>query len=141
MHLETTIEVGVAPAKVWAIWTAIDRWPEWNEAVEKIEWSVGTTFEEGNRLRISQPGLPTNDWLLTDVEPGRYFAWRVVNFGVKTVAGHDVAPLEDGGSLVTLTLDQTGFFAPVVERTLGKKTRGFVDLEAQGLKDRVARNR
>lgn len=141
MHEESTFEVAAPPKRVWRVWMAAERWPEWNDSIDKLEWTRGESIEEGNRVRISQPGVAPNEWEVIEVEEGRYFAWRTNALGVKTVGSHDVAPLEGDRSLVTITFDQTGFFAPIVARTFGKKIRQFLQMECEGLAARATNAR
>jgi uncharacterized protein YndB with AHSA1/START domain len=138
VQVERSFDVDAPPKTIWQILMDTDRWPEWNASIEKVEWTRGDTIEEGNRVRITQPRLPTREWEVIEVEAGRYFAWRVVAFGVRTVGTHDVGPIDGGHSLVTLGILQTGFLAPIVARTYGAKIEGFLQMEGGGLAARAA---
>src|SRR5436309_950529 len=88
------------------------------------------------RVHIKQPRLPPLIWRVTALEPGRSFDWITNSPGSTAVGRHHIRA-RDGGSVVTLSLAQTGLLGSAVGRLLGKPSRRYVELEAQGLKRRA----
>ena len=55
---------------------------------------------------------------------------------MRVSARHDVIAQSDGRTLVRQQLDQRGVLGALVGRLMVKKTKRFLELEAQGLKAR-----
>jgi hypothetical protein len=75
-------------------------------------------------------------WKVTEIEPGRSWTWVQSSPGVRVTARHDVIAQPGGRTLVRQRLDQRGVLGSLVGRLMVKKTKRFLDLEAQGLKAR-----
>jgi len=91
-------------------------------------------FGVGSEARIAQPRLPPLVWKVVEFEPGVSFAWEASARGVNTWASHRIDPAGDGRSKVTLEVRQTGPMAWLASLVMGKTTRRYVDMEAEGLK-------
>jgi uncharacterized membrane protein len=133
VKIEQAISINAPPAKVWDVMADVENWPRWTESVTKIERLDSGPFAVGSRAKIKQPRLPEVIWEVIDLEPSSYFAWRASSRGVTTVGGHRVAA-SDGGSTVTLTIDQGGPMSWLASLLFGGMSRRYVDMEAQGLK-------
>lgn len=133
MRLEATIDISAPSTKVWAVLAGVENWPEWTKSMRKVERLEGGPFGLGSRVRISQPGFPPVVWTVTEFEPGSGFVWEAKSVGMRTVAGHRVEA-RDGGSLVTLSVEQTGLLAGIFGLMYGAKSRRYVEMEAEGLK-------
>src|SRR5699024_10751663 len=83
----TTAEVRAAPEAGWKMLAAPTRWPGWTTSIETVELLDGV-FEQGARVRISQPRLRTAVWTVTEYRPGRGFTWRSSAPGVVTTGEH-----------------------------------------------------
>jgi hypothetical protein len=77
--------------------------------------------------------MPKLVWQVTEVEEGRSFTWVASSPGVRTVARHAVDADPEGGSRLTLTLEQEGPLAGLVGLLMGRQTRRYVRTEAAGL--------
>ena len=73
---------------------------------------------------------------MSAVEPEHSFVWQTGVPGVRTVAGHRVEATESNGTHVTLSLSWSGPLAPLIGLLYGKQSRRYVEMEAQGLKQR-----
>ena len=71
---------------------------------------------------------------MTAFEPKHYFAWQAGAPGVQTVAGHHVEATGSNSTRVTLSLSWRGPLAPLIGLLYGKRSRRYVGMEAQGLK-------
>jgi hypothetical protein len=74
------------------------------------------------------------------MEPQRYFEWQSKQPLLTSVAGHRLDPDGEGCTL-TLTLEQNGLVAPVINLLYGKLTDRYLDMESQGLKARAEGSR
>jgi uncharacterized membrane protein len=136
MQVETTIEIDAPPELVWAVMTDVERWPEWTTSVERAERLDDGPLRIGSRARLKQPRFPAVIWEVTDLQPGRSFAWTATNVGVTSIGEHRIVPHAARGVSVTLSLRQQGPLAPLLAALTGKVTRRYVEAEAQGLKRR-----
>ena len=136
MHHETSIEIAASPDVVWATLMDVERWPEWTRSISEVKRLDDGDFGVGSRARIKQPGTPRLIWEVTEHTPETSFSWASKVPGVTTTGGHRLGPGAGDNVMVTLTLDQEGFLAPVVWRLMGSRSRRYVQMEADGLKRR-----
>ncbi|MEX0782405.1 MAG: SRPBCC family protein [Dehalococcoidia bacterium] len=133
MHFDHTIDIDASPAQVWNILADVARWAEWTPTMKSFEWVEGDTLAVGARVRLEVDGAPKGVWTVTDLDEGRSFTWMLDMLGVHTVGGHVVDPRE-GGSRVTLTLEQTGFVATLLKPLIARVSKRNLPIEAAGLK-------
>jgi hypothetical protein len=93
-------------------------------------------FDVGGHARIRQPRLPVTVWTVPAFEPEHYFEWQTGVPGVRTIAGHRVEATESDNARVTLSLSWSSPLAPLIGLLYGKRSRRYVGMEAQGLKQR-----
>lgn len=136
MDIERSIEIAAAPADVWSVMVAVERWPEWTASITAVERLDAGPLAVGSRVRVRQPRLPVAVWTVTVLEPGRFFEWRNTSPGLLSVGGHRVEPTDDGHARVTLSIEWSGWLAPLIRLLYLRLSRGYVDLEAEGLKRR-----
>lgn len=136
MDVETAVDIDTPPEHVWAVMTDLERWPEWTMSVERAERLDDGPLRVGSRARLKQPRFPSVVWTVTDLEPGRSFAWTAKNIGITSIGEHRIALQASGAVTVNLSLHQHGPLAPLLALFTGTLTRRYVDTEAQGLKRR-----
>ena len=133
MHVEQRAAVAATPQVVWDALADVERWPTWTRSMRRVQRLDEGPLAVGSRVRIKQPRLVPVVWTVTDLDAGRAFTWEAEGAGVRTVASHEVRAMGAGTSEVRLTLDQSGPLAPVMDRLLGRLTRRYVQMEAEGL--------
>ena len=133
----TSIEIAASPEEVWDVLSNVVRWPEWTESVSRVELLDAGPLDLGSRARITQPRLPVTVWEVTEFAPGVSFTWVAKRTGITTVAGHHVIADARGGTTVVLSIEQSGFLAPLVWLATRDLTRRYVETEARGLKKRA----
>ena len=136
MIIERSINVSAPPDRVWSVLADVERWPEWTASMASVRHLDPAGLAVGARVRIKQPKLPPLIWRVTALEPGRSFDWITSSPGAVTVARHRIEP-RVGGSVVTLSVAQTGLLGAVMGRLLAKLSRRYVEMEALGLKKRA----
>ncbi|MEO8458366.1 MAG: SRPBCC family protein [Chloroflexota bacterium] len=135
MQFERGIDIAAPPAKVWATLVDVESWPLWSESVDKVErLDKSQPFGLNSEARIQQPKMPALTWHVVEFSPGVSFAWTSTTRGVTTWASHAIESLAGGRSRVTLGIRQTGPFAWLASLVVGKQSRRYVDMEAEGLK-------
>ncbi|HEY0226336.1 MAG TPA: SRPBCC family protein [Mycobacterium sp.] len=136
MFSEDSIEIDAPPQLVWDVFSDVERWPEWTDSVTSLAGQDGSALAVGGRFAIKQPGMQKLVWQVTEIESGTSWTWVQRSPGVNVVARHFVTARPGGGTLVRQELDQRGFLGAPVGRLMAKKTRRFLQMEAQGLKAR-----
>ena len=136
MEFEKTIEIDAPKDVVWAALADVERWPTWTASVTRVERLNTESLTDGARVRIKQPKMPTLVWEVTDFQPGTAFTWRSVTTGVTSVGTHVVETTPRGSVAVTLGIRQWGLLAPIVRLLSSRRTRRYVQMEAEGLKHR-----
>jgi uncharacterized protein YndB with AHSA1/START domain len=136
MFNEDSIKIAAPPELVWDVFTDVERWPEWTASVTSLVGQDGPALAAGRRFAIKQPGMQKLVWQVTEIDPGSSWTWVQRSPGVLVSARHYVIAQPGGGTLVRQQLDQRGVLGALVGRLMVKKTKRFLELEAQGLKAR-----
>lgn len=141
MEHHVTVEITAPPETVWAVWDDVERWPDWNDAVDEAEWvnrtASGGRLVVGQRARLKQPRLLAGVWRVTDAKPDSSFTWETRVPGVITRATHEITATGEEACQVRLGVSQTGLLAWLVGLLFGRLTRRYVGMEAEGLKQRA----
>jgi uncharacterized membrane protein len=133
MFNEDSIEIDAPPQLVWDVFSDVERWPEWTASVTSLVGRDGPDLAVGKRFAIKQPGMQKLVWRVTEIDPGSSWTWVQRSPGVLVTARHDVIAQPGGRTLVRQQLDQRGVLGSLVGRLMVKKTKRFLELEAQGL--------
>ena len=136
MITEDSVEIDAPAQLVWEVFSDVQRWPEWTASVTSLVGKDGSNLAAGKRFAIKQPGMSRLVWKVTEIDPGRSWTWAQRSPGVLVSARHDVIAQPGGRTLVRQQLDQRGVIGALVGRLMVKKTKRFLQLEAQGLKAR-----
>jgi uncharacterized membrane protein len=136
MFNEDSVEIDAPPQLVWDVFSDVERWPEWTASVTSLVGLDGPALAVGRRFAIKQPGMQKLVWRVTEIDPGSSWTWVQRSPGVLVTARHHVSAQPGGGTLVRQELDQRGVLGALVGRLMVKKTKRFLELEAQGLKAR-----
>jgi uncharacterized membrane protein len=134
MITDSSIEIAAGAAIVWAIYTDVERWPEWTASIERVVPLDGAAIEVGKRFEIAQPRLPKVVWEVTAVDPGRSWTWRQHSPGSTALATHEVVPQSDEHTLVRQRVEQRGPLGAVFGALTRRLTRRYLALESEGLK-------
>ena len=133
-HAET-VRISAPPEKVWAVYTDVERWPEWTAVMKKIERLEDGPLALGSTARIEAKGGPPSVWTVTEFTGGRSFSWESKARGVKLVAWH-VIEADGDESKVTLGARMSGTAATLLGPFLRSLAKRNVRAEAEGLKQR-----
>jgi len=131
-----TIEIAAPLERVWEVLSDVESWPEWTATVTSVRRLDEGTLRVGTRARISQPRIPETEYVVTEVQPGRWFTWVATGPGVRTTARHDAEPLPGGGTRVRLSVSQSGWLGTIMGRFYRRLTDRYLTNEANGLKAR-----
>lgn len=150
MHYERSFSVSATPDVVWSVMADVEHWHTWTESIRSIEIVDGTDSANstdqadsanamglGSTATVRQPGFPAATWTVTEWVPGCSFTWESPAPGLHSVGVHAVHADTDNTSTVTLAIHQTGVMSGLMGVLFGRRSRRFVDMEADGLRARV----
>jgi uncharacterized membrane protein len=126
-----TAAVDAPPEEVWGWLTDVERWPAMIDSYESVRRLDSGPLRVGSEAIIKQPRLPRARWTVTQLQPGRSFAWQTASPGITTAGGHLVEPHEHG-AMITLTLRQHGPLAQIAQLLLGRRIRRYLSTEIDG---------
>ena len=135
MRYTRSIDIQAPPEVVWAVWSDIERWPEWTASVSRVDPLRPGPLAVGLRARVRQPKFPPAVWRVTEVEEGRGFTWVSESPGARVTGSHRVEP-HASGSRATLFIDFAGPVALLIGWLSRSLTQRYLGLEAAGLKAR-----
>jgi uncharacterized membrane protein len=134
----TSRHIEAPPDQVWEVLFDVARWPEWTPTVDSVERLDDGPVRVGSRARLRQPKLPRAEWEVTEVVDGRSFTWEAKGPGMKTIGRHEVES-DGAGSVVRLSIEQTGPMGAVAALVWRGLTQRYIELEAESLDKRVTR--
>jgi uncharacterized protein YndB with AHSA1/START domain len=137
MQYETSTTTTADPARLWAVLHDVERWPQWVEAYQEVRRAESGELALGDTAYVKQHGLAGGDWTVTELEPGRVFAWESRQPGVRMVGRHEITPVATGSRL-SLSFEMSGWLAGPLGALLGRKVRTYVDLECARLSEVAA---
>ncbi|MGA7051542.1 MAG: SRPBCC family protein [Mycobacterium sp.] len=136
MITKDSVEIDAPAQLVWEVFSDVEHWPDWTASVTSLLAHDGAGLDVGKRFTIKQPGMQKLVWKVTEIDPGSSWTWVQRSPGVLVTARHWVIARPGGRTLVRQQLDQRGVLGALVGRLIAKKTKRFLELEAQGLKAR-----
>jgi len=135
MQFKVRVDVAQRSSVIWSVLMDLERWPEWTRSITSIKRLDAGVLRVGSQIRIVQPKLKSLVWHVSDLVEDRNLAWEARSPGLLIRAGHEIQS-SGSGSVVILTIDQTGWLSPLIGLFTAKLTRDYMDMEAQGLKRR-----
>ncbi len=129
-------EIAASPRNVWAVLIDIERWPEWSASMQQVTRLEPGPLRVGSTARVQQPKVRPTVWTVTELAHQRSFTWTASSPGIRLTGYHEITPTACGVSAV-LTFAITGPLARIAGLLGGSRIRSYVDMEAEGLKQRA----
>jgi Polyketide cyclase / dehydrase and lipid transport len=104
--VEHSVETSARAQAVWRLWADVDRWPEWNAGVERIE--LRGPFAVGSTILMTPPGDEPVELRITEAIEPELFVDEADggDFVVRTT--HLVEAVGDERSRITYRMEITG---------------------------------
>jgi uncharacterized protein YndB with AHSA1/START domain len=120
--VEHTMETSATAEAVWQLWADVERWPEWNAGVERIE--LQGPFEVGSTILMTPPGDDTVELRITEASEPELFVDEADggDFVVRTT--HRVERVDSQGSRITYRMEISGPTADTVGPEIGHEISG-----------------
>jgi len=139
--VERSCTINVPPARVYEAFVDHSRWLEWNPHMREMRPLSEGPLAPGFRARLAAKLNPfASTWEVTEVNPGRSFAWASSSFfpGLRLVFDH-IAAGADGGTRATIRIDVEGPLALPVWLAGGFFGRNFLARSLGALKELLER--
>jgi len=134
MKFQTEIDIDAAPDAVWRVLADVESWPKWTASMTSVELLQPGEIRVGSTAKVTQPKLKPSVYTVTACDPGASFVWEMQAAGIKVRAGHVVEDRGQGQARMILSIEQSGVLSGLIDMLLGKRTRQYVRMEAEGLK-------
>ena len=108
--VERSLTINAPPERVYEAFVDHSRWLEWNPHMREMRPLSEGPLAPGFRARLAAKLNPfASTWEVTEVNPGRSFAWASSSFfpGLRLVFDH-IAEGADGGTRATIRIDVEG---------------------------------
>lgn len=136
---EVSVGLTAAAPAAWSLMSDVCRWPEWMPTVQQVRPLGSPGLALGARFEVRQPRLRPAVWQVTQIEPGRSFAWQTRSIGLTTRAEHVIALAEPGQVTARLRIVFSGWMAGVAAWLFGRLTREYLQRELDALVRQVSR--
>jgi uncharacterized membrane protein len=133
----SSVSIAAPRDSVWRMLTDVAAWPDWLPTVTSVDSLDGQPLRLGARYRIVQPKLRPTQWVVTELEPPRRFAWESRSPGIRIVADHIIEEFSPGHCSSIHLVSFSGLLAIPFGMLLGSITKRYVSQEAAALKARV----
>ena len=139
--VQRSLTIDAPPAQVYEAFVDLSRWLEWNPHLREVRPLTEGPLAPGSRARVALKLNPLPSvWEVTEMNPGRSFAWASSLLpGIRLVFDH-VAESADGGTRATLRIDIEGplaFLAGLASTVYGRNLdhslaalKGILEAEA-----------
>jgi hypothetical protein len=103
---------------VWALWSDVGTWPDWDAGVERVE--IEGAFAAGAKGRLKPAGSPAVRFTVKSAEPERSFADESRLPLARMSFEHELADAADGGTLITHRATIRGPLTPLWRLLIGR---------------------
>jgi Polyketide cyclase / dehydrase and lipid transport len=103
---EHSMETTVAPEAIWRLWADVERWPQWNADIERIE--LRGPFAPGATIAMTPRGAETVELRIAEAVEGEMFVDEADLEGTVIRTLHRIERVDGDRSRVVYRLEATG---------------------------------
>lgn len=133
MRIENTLKIEAPVERVWELTLDVESWPDHTPTMTSVERLDRSPIAVGSAVRIKQPAQRARIWTVSDLEPGRRFAWSTRTMGTTMTGTHTLVP-SDSGTTQILSVDIEGRFSRLVGALIGRPIGKAIAAENLGFK-------
>jgi Polyketide cyclase / dehydrase and lipid transport len=119
---EHSIETTASPEAIWAHWSNVERWPEWNADIEHIE--ISGAFAPESTIAMTPAGQDTVELRIAEAVEPEFFVDQADLGDVVVRTIHRVDHLEGGRHRIVYRMEISGPAADSVGPELGPQISG-----------------
>jgi uncharacterized protein YndB with AHSA1/START domain len=132
---EHSIETTATPEAIWRQWSDVDRWPDWNGDIERIE--LEGPFAAGSRITMTPTGQEPIELRIAEAVEPELFVDEADLGEILVRTTHRVEQLEERRARVTYRMEITGPAADTVGPQVGPEISGDFPQVLAELKERA----
>jgi Polyketide cyclase / dehydrase and lipid transport len=122
MRFAHTVGTVAMPGDVWAVWTDVDRWPEWDTELESASIE-GVRLAPGAGGTLRPERGPTSSFVVSEFEPERGYAFTTQLPLCKLVVRRRLGEDGNGGTAFTHEVSFVGSLSFLFGTLLGRRFR------------------
>jgi uncharacterized protein YndB with AHSA1/START domain len=115
--IEHSVETSARVQTVWRLWADVERWPEWNGGVERIE--LRGPFAVGSTILMTPPGDEPVELRIAEAIEPELFVDEADRGNVVVRTTHRVEAVDNKRSRITYRMEITGPAAETVGPEIG----------------------
>jgi uncharacterized protein YndB with AHSA1/START domain len=131
---DASLAIGAPRESVWRALAAVVAWPKWLPTVSGVQALDGEPLQIGFRYTVRQPKLRPATWVVTELEPPRWFVWQARSPGLLMIASHTIEESSRGNCLVTLRFSFAGLLGMPIGLLFRSTTERYLAQELASLK-------
>ena len=132
---EASLETTASPAKVWQIWSDVNRWPEWNPDMN--ESRLNGPLKLGATGMINTKSGGKHEVVVTHYDEGSSFELESTALPATKMAIRATIARSDAGSRITQGFEPRGLLAPIVGPMMSGQILKTFNSVLAGLKKKV----
>lgn len=134
--VQRSIVINAPTERVWEAFMELESWPAWNPHMREVRRLAEGPLAMGRRARIILKSRMASTWEVTELNPGRSFAWEANLLGSHLLFDH-IVEAADGGSQAILHIEATGLTAFLAGPVLSAFYSRNLDHSLKLLKERL----
>jgi Polyketide cyclase / dehydrase and lipid transport len=103
---EEFIETSAPSSRIWALFSDVARWKDWNAGIDTIE--IHGSFEVGTSFRMRPPGQDELTSTLVEVKPFESFTDETVVGETRVLVKHQLVQVSEGKTRIIYSTEITG---------------------------------
>jgi ligand-binding SRPBCC domain-containing protein len=136
MRFEDSILIAASVRDVWAMTVAVDGLPAITPTISSVARLDDGPLTVGSRVKLKPSSSRSAVWTVTELDAPRRFVWESQTLGVRTVATHELEPVEDG-TRQTLRVQLGGRGAALMASMTGSRIAGALAAQNAGFRERA----
>ena len=134
-EFEHSVQAPVSRERVWALWTDISGWPEWNPGVVRAE--LDGPMAEGATGSVRGAGGPASKLTVVEIDPERRLVTEASERLMRLRFEYELADAEDGQLRITHRVRMSGPATPLMRRTVGPRLERSIPVALEALVERA----
>jgi uncharacterized protein YndB with AHSA1/START domain len=135
-EFEHSVQAPVSRERVWALWTDVPGWPDWNPGVARAE--LDGPVAEGATGTVRAAGGPASTLRVLEVEPEQRLVTEASERLMRLRFEFELADAGDGGLRIRHRVRMTGLATPLMRRTVGPRLERSVPAALSALVELAA---
>jgi uncharacterized protein YndB with AHSA1/START domain len=134
-EFEHSIQAPVSRERVWALWTDVSGWPDWNPGVARAE--LEGPLAEGATGSVRGAGGPASKLTVLEIEPERRLVTEAAERLMRLRFEYELADADDGQLRITHRVRMSGLATPLMRRTVGPRLERSIPTALAALVERA----